>query len=331
MIDVRTSAPGKVFIAGEYAVLQGAPAICMAVDRRVRVMVTAADTEHHHVSAPEHASSSSRFVAGQDGLQWLPGDAPVPLLEAVWQELTIQPRQPLAIVLDSRDFVDQASGRKLGIGASAALTVALVAALDRTVGGGCNVLELAARAHRRLQGGTGSGTDIACSLHGGVIEYHMDTARHTNLQWPHGLCFALLWSGVRSDTSQQLAKLARISPGATDACLIEAASAVSHAWRSGEASNIAASMRAYAAALQRYDAERRLGIYGAGHAELASAAETAGVVYKPCGAGGGDLGMVIGAHADVVESFVDTARRQGFSQLPLFIEAGGLCYEGDGQ
>ena len=29
MIDIQTSAPGKVIIAGEYAVLDGAPAICM--------------------------------------------------------------------------------------------------------------------------------------------------------------------------------------------------------------------------------------------------------------------------------------------------------------
>jgi phosphomevalonate kinase len=35
------SAPGKLVLAGEYAVLDGAPAIVMAVDRRAVVSVAA--------------------------------------------------------------------------------------------------------------------------------------------------------------------------------------------------------------------------------------------------------------------------------------------------
>ena len=34
------SAPGKIVLAGEYAVLWDAPAVCMAIDRRARACVS---------------------------------------------------------------------------------------------------------------------------------------------------------------------------------------------------------------------------------------------------------------------------------------------------
>ena len=36
---IRASAPGKIVLSGEYAVLDGAPAICAAVDRRAAVTI----------------------------------------------------------------------------------------------------------------------------------------------------------------------------------------------------------------------------------------------------------------------------------------------------
>ncbi len=52
MIDVKTSAPGKVVVSGEYAVLDGAPAICMAVNRRAHISITTTDNDYHSVLAP---------------------------------------------------------------------------------------------------------------------------------------------------------------------------------------------------------------------------------------------------------------------------------------
>ena len=41
MNGIRASAPGKVIVAGEYAVLHGAPAVAMAIDRRAHVTIDA--------------------------------------------------------------------------------------------------------------------------------------------------------------------------------------------------------------------------------------------------------------------------------------------------
>ncbi len=124
MIDVSTSAPGKVVIAGEYAVLDGAPAICMAVNRRAHVSIATSDNDHHSVLAPGFSESAGRFTAVGNRIEWLAGADEFSLLEAVWQEAAPTVPENLTIVLDTNDFIDPATSVKLGIGSSAALTVA---------------------------------------------------------------------------------------------------------------------------------------------------------------------------------------------------------------
>jgi phosphomevalonate kinase len=329
MINIQTSAPGKVIIAGEYAVLDGAPAICMAVDRRAHVAITRSDGDHHRVLAPGYSQTVGRFTTHGSGFAWLGGEADYALLSAVWQELGVRPAARLAIVLDSNEFMDATSGTKLGIGSSAALTVALTAALDMAAGGGRSVHRIAAAAHRQLQGGAGSGADIACSLSGGIIEYRVGEAPPRALKWPVGLQFALLWSGVSSDTGAQLGKLAAAATGATRAELVAAAGEVASVWGGGRSSDVVDALRVYATVLRRFDVEHGLGIYDAGHAALAVAAESCGVVYKPCGAGGGDLGIVIACDAAAVAACVALAREQGFRHLPMAIAARGLSCDGE--
>jgi phosphomevalonate kinase len=329
MIDIRTSAPGKVIIAGEYAVLDGAAAICMAVDRRAHVAIASCDEEHHMVLAPGHTETVGRFTVRDGRIEWLEGSKDFSLLAAVWREVAAVPAENLAIILDSNEFVDAATSSKTGIGSSAALTVALTAALDLTVGGKRSVRRLAANAHRNLQGGAGSGADIACSFAGGIIEYHMGDAPERALQWPAGLHYALLWSGVAARTRDKLATLAAAKVYATRAELATAANAVAKAWRGGNARKIVAGLRTYADVLRHFDVDHELGIFDAGHAELADKAESCDVVYKPCGAGGGDLGIVIASDAEAVESFTSTARDSNFKHLHMAIEPAGLRRDGE--
>jgi len=84
VIDVSASAPGKVVIAGEYAVLDGAPAICMAVNRRAHVSITTSDIDHHSVLAPGFSESAGRFTAVGNRIEWLAGADEFSLLESVW-------------------------------------------------------------------------------------------------------------------------------------------------------------------------------------------------------------------------------------------------------
>ena len=329
MIDINTSAPGKVIIAGEYAVLDGAPAICMAVDRRAHVSITSSDKDCHSVLAPGFSESAGHFMTNQGRIDWLDGGADFQLVDAVWQELGPGIAENLAIVLDSNEFMDAGSSTKIGIGSSAALTVALTAALALAADDEPSIQRSAAAAHRRFQGGVGSGVDIACSLAGGIVEYRMGDEPDRALRWPDELHYALLWSGVAANTADKLDQLSNVDACATRAELVTASARVADTWSDGRSEAIIDELRAYTAVLRRFDIDHELGIFDAGHAALADQAESSGLVYKPCGAGGGDLGIVVANNAPEVAAFIETAREQEFKHLHMAIDATGLQRDGE--
>ncbi|MGI9271137.1 MAG: mevalonate kinase family protein [Woeseiaceae bacterium] len=329
MLDIQTSAPGKVIVTGEYAVLEGAPAVCMAVDRRAHVSINSSDNEFHSVFAPGYSETVGRFRADETGIEWVDGGDDYGLFATVWRKVAAMPSECLNIVLDSNEFVDVESSSKIGIGSSAALTVALTAALDIVAGGDRSIHRVAAAAHSEYQGGAGSGADVACSLAGGVIEYRMGNEPDRALRWPDGLAYALLWSGVSANTRDKLKKLAQTDAGSTNDELVTEAEAVASAWHDHTASDIIAAVRSYTSSLRRFDDAHALGIFEAGHAELASRAASCGVVYKPCGAGGGDIGIAIANDAAAIEAFVATASDSDFKHLRMTIEPTGLRRDGD--
>lgn len=322
MIDIRASAPGKVIVAGEYAVLDGAPAICMAVNRRAKVSVTVSIEKYHTVSAPGFSEGVDKFSLLADSAK------EYPLLAAVWQELQIETPDFLNIELDSSGFSEAETG-KMGIGSSAALTVALTAALDCFAGEKRDIRSAAMAAHRKQQGGAGSGADVACSLAGGIIEYRMGEKKSRALSWPADLSFALLWSGVPVDTGNQLAKLEGGEAHGSRAELGSAALAVAQSWNNGDRSQILNDLQEYTSMLRRFDVDHELGIFDAGHAALADAAASSEVIYKPCGAGGGDLGIAVSSDESALATFVATAQKQNFILLNLAIDATGVVVDGE--
>ena len=302
---VTASAPGKVVLSGEYAVLDGAPAICMAVDRRARVELAKIDADCSEVRAPGFTDAICRFKSNADGIQWQDGQLPFSVVDAVWNVLDPESAGASAINLDTTEFIDSATEQKIGIGSSAAITVALCAAVinsdDLAV-----LSSLAHRAHANLQKGAGSGVDIACSLSGGLIEYRMEGASVTALKWPEGLSYRLLWSGVAADTREKLSKLAAGVSKSSRKHLFSAAESMAAAWRSSDANQVIAEYRAYCEQLHKFSVDHDLGIFDAGHAELWHAAGTAGLIYKPCGAGGGDIGILLGTDDAELEAFIAT-------------------------
>ncbi len=322
MPELITTAPGKIVLAGEYAVLDGAPAVCMAVNRRARVTVTDAETDWHSVLAPGYSTREGRFVAGENGLEWLANREAYALVDYVWQAAGVVPGKHYRFLLDTNAFVDLPSGRKLGVGSSAALASAFARALCELTGRAHQVADIAHSAHRRMQ--HGSGVDVACSLQGGIIEYRMSKARPAQLEWPDGLFFAVLWSGVAADTREKLYRLAASKPKTSRTELAKAAARVAGTWRSGSAAAVLTEMRAYTNTLRQFDVDHELGIFDAGHLNLTDAAGADGVVYKPCGAGGGDIGIVFATDETAIQTFIGKASTAAFRPLDLAIEPRGV-------
>ncbi len=329
MANVVASAPAKLVLSGEYAVLQGAPAICMALNRRATVTIETHDEPWHRVVAPGFTTDEGKFDAQPGRFEWLSGGASFKLLEQVWREIDLCPDQYLSLSLDTRNFLDAESGSKLGIGSSAALATALATALCSISSPGADAARVARKAHRAFQGGSGSGVDVACSLFGGLIEYRMSADEHSRVDWPEGLVFTVLWSMVSAGTMEKLSRLSMRGTQPSYGELSSAAEQMAAVWRSGSAAQVLHEYGHYIDALQRFSKDHDLGIFDAGHGALVDVAKKMGIVYKPCGAGGGDVGIALADDAAALASFVASPAVSGFIPLDVAMDKNGAGLCGD--
>jgi phosphomevalonate kinase len=316
----------------------------MAVDCRARVTVESTEADFHSVVSPGIAGEARFRCTERGSIEWLDDDRVNPdqtLLEHVWRTMRALPAPGLLLTLDTRRFFDAESSLKLGFGSSSALAAALTAALvragptDAPARAGWDICEAATRAHLSFQGGMGSGVDVATAVTGGVIAFAMrPDQRIKALKWPSGLNFSLLWSGKPASTAERLKKLDRFERGRAARMaaskLLDASRGVLDAWQKAGATAVLESLQIYTAVLRRFSIEHGLGVFEAGHQELCEAADDFGFVYKPCGAGGGDVGIVFtpeDAALTSVAEFGIRAGQLGFRRLERTLEAEGLIYE----
>lgn len=325
---ITASAPGKVVLSGEYAVLNGAPAICMAVDRRAVVTIEETGDEHHVVLAPGHVDEPRRFLVRGGVFGWLDSSDEFELLEQVWRASGIRRRGGLALRLDTNAFLDREHGWKTGIGSSAALSVALAFALHELGQDDGDPVAVAHEGHMRFQGGLGSGVDIATSAVGGLVEYHMKNRKASLLSMPIELECRLVWSGSPASTGKKLEKLSSHGPQPSIDALVFSAKRMASAWESGSASEVLTRYREYISVLQEFSDDHDLGVFDAGHDELTALAADAGLVYKPCGAGGGDIGILLADDADRADEFIAGSLPDEFRALDLRLDERGAQVEG---
>lgn len=329
MNRIVTSAPGKILLCGEYVVLDGAPALCVAINRRASVSIQENGLAQHAVTSPGFADDRFLFsVDASGGFDWQTSDAERPdfsLLEQVWAALKSVPPAPVDMVLDTRAFTDPSSERKFGLGGSAALTVALSAAIASLQHATVDVDQII-ESHRQFQDGRGSGADIAASYTGGLIEYQIgNPAMLYPMKWRGDLHMDVLWSGKSVSTSDKLSQFASAKLGSNSRRDLAAASAaIVSAWSDSDAGKIMSLFGSYTEDLVEFSNAQGLGIFEGGHAELFELAQDSGVVYKPCGAGGGDVGMVLALSKDALDRFVDIATAGNFCNLDLSIDDDGL-------
>jgi phosphomevalonate kinase len=136
--DFTVFAPGKLVLVGEYAVLDGEPAIVLAINRGVRCDVSLGGSKVE-IETPD---GDTRFVAPA-----LASAAPGRYRFAAWNPVDL-PSKP-------------------GFGGSAAACVAACIAAGRPA-------QDAREIHRHVQG-SGSGVDVLASIHGGMGSFRAGT------------------------------------------------------------------------------------------------------------------------------------------------------------
>lgn len=174
---IEVSAPGKLYIAGEYAVVEpGHPAIIAAIDQFITVTIEQAKRSGSIQSA-QYSELPVRWTRRNNELVLDIRDNPFHYILAGIR-LTEKYAREQGILLSFYNLkvtseLDSSSGRKYGLGSSGAVTVATVKALNHYYGlnlSNLEIFKLAALAHLAVQG-NGSCGDIAASCYGGWIAY----------------------------------------------------------------------------------------------------------------------------------------------------------------
>jgi len=353
MSIVTARAPGKAVLLGEYAVLQGAPALAMAVDRYARVSIESCALRDCSVSAPQLGIEPIAFRPKANGpLDWDVSAAGWSSLERTATLLNhlhglaverFGDPGPFRAVIDTEDlFMDWEGERiKLGLGSSSAVAVALDAGLRRFAGGeevsgsSMRALERLLQPYRRGQGGQGSGIDLAASLCGGVICYQRMgeefAVRHMTL--PGNLMLMFVWTGRPASTPEMLALYRRWrkeSPkhaGRIDKQMGAICLAAQSAISDGDGESMVEHFRDYGRIMGTMGSLMGADIVSTEHARIQAGAQDLGLAYKPCGAGAGDLGMVAATDPGQLRKMRDWLETQGLPILPLEVDGAGVQTE----
>lgn len=342
---IEASAPGKLVLVGEYAVLEGAPALVMAVDRRAHVLLEDCEGEECRIDAPDIGVIGAHWQMDPDGcVRWNDLDGTdaerLRLITTVVEMLCAgNSPAPFQVRLDTRTFFLDDARQKLGLGSSAALTVALTAALAARLGREVPSAQRLIAMHRMFQDGRGSGVDVAASLRGGMITYrlHSSAPRISPAAWPSSLHWCCVWSGRPAQTSEMLARMAvwRARAPASYGLLLRdlrlSAEAATMAIESSNAPALLETIALYAEGLRKLGEASGVDIYSLEHRAIDACAAACGVTYKPCGAGGGDIGIAISNDPLRLREFRVRVAREGFREIELKLDACGLRVDGYGE
>ncbi|WP_336605703.1 phosphomevalonate kinase [Streptomyces sp. BA2] len=330
---VSRHAPGKLFIAGEYAVLEpGHPAILTAVDRQVSVTVSGADGADVVIDS-DLCPGEAQLRRGTDGLAGLGADdkrqalgslthvvSAIDVVDALLAERGLS-APPMHLSIRSGLHLD---GTKMGLGSSGAVTVAVVDAVAAYCG-----IDLPPEARFRLamlatvrHAPRSSGGDLAASVWGGWIAYRapdraavLDMAKRRGIEetlrapWPgfglrrlpppRALALEVGWTGRPASTASLSGRLGTPDWQGSSRqrhFLARSDACVRTAIRAleqGDDDELLRQVRGARQVLADLDDEVRLGIFTAELTALCDAAEAVGGAAKPSGAGGGDCGIAL--------------------------------------
>lgn len=332
---ITTRAPGKLFVAGEYAVVEpGQPSVLVAVDRFLTVSVDQSDAfgQVHSEAYGQLPITWTRDATGVRIDRKTPYDyvlATITLVDRLRAELG---RRDSFFDLRISSELDDRGGRKFGLGSSAAVTVATVAALDEFY-----ELHLTAMQRFRLAMlatvsvvPTASGGDLAASTFGGWIGYSSpDRAALvrrlrsgapiaelldepwqglsvTRIEPPASIRLLVGWTGAPASTERLVDRVLVMRETGAQVhrdFLVASRDQVSMLTSALQTDDVPAALdaiRSCRSLLRDLGDAAGIDIETDRLRALCDAAERAGAAAKPSGAGGGDCGIALAPpNADV--------------------------------
>jgi phosphomevalonate kinase len=280
------TAPGKLLLSGEYAVLGGATAVVIAVDRRAR--------------AYRGVGPSSPFL-----------DAVAAQLATRFGAEHPSARAIAEIAVDTSTF--SLGEQKLGLGSSAAATVAATAL----------ALSAAPSAGRRGSGADIAASTYGGVLAYAALAETVATER---LPIPSSVQLLPFFTGHSADTVTMVARVHQAGRGAQSSvqAIADASSALAAGLRGNSARAILAAVAAGARAIAALGEAAGYDIETGAVRNARSVLTRWGGAVKTTGAGGGDLAVAVIANDQDRTEVIAALRHVGCEVLPLCIDRRGV-------
>ena len=287
-------APGKLFIFGEYTVLEAGTALIYPAPLQAKTESLASPNS----LVKTHSTHEATFNLSEALRQ-------LPLLSAIAETIGVHFLKNKTTILDTRPFFK--GKQKLGLGSSSALTVSTIKCLFPEI----NIektIELATRCHNLFQKKKGSGGDVALAAHGQSILFDKVGGARPVVR-PEDLHLLAVWTGRSASTSEFLLKLDKWK--AENETLFyskmeELAEISLSCVRNVEEqniSNLVENIIRFDSALESFSNRSQLNFYSDDHIKMKNESKRAGLAYKPSGAGGGDFGISFGDDAQRINKF----------------------------
>jgi phosphomevalonate kinase len=337
-VERALSAPSKLFLCGEYAVLWGGAARVLAVGPRAEALVRSREDRTVELLTSEGRLAGTSTPLGvrwdgevTDGLRFA--------ARALDVTYRAEGRESLGLSLALSASQLGPGGSKLGTGSSAR-TVVLAVEAAAGVLGVKSTLPLALLAHAWAQGGKGSGADVVASSVGGLVRYRrwpVETVPSGGGALALGLQDAgpvdVVRTGLRPDfLSYAFAGESARTPGMIEAVerTLDAKARAAFVAESdvlGEAFEDALRAESFGAVREACEGLQQLlasleKVVTPALSRILALAHTASSTGKVSGAGGGDGCLLLSPDAEAQTRLLETLTARGIHALALHLEPG---------
>jgi len=328
-MKINVKAPGKIFLCGEYMAIEGAKATLLSVNRLAEVTIEKVDS---NMSKFETSALEKEFLFelnDQSEVKWI-NESPKQFglfLEIAIKVLGIKPSGE-KFSINTGGFFE--TGSKIGIGSSAAISVAITKAINKYFKLNLDIREQlysSLEIHNNFQNHSGSGLDVLSSFYGHPA---IECSKHRNksFEWtqvsiPKEVKIKFVKAPSSADTREMIKKyhsgklkhenfFLQVSKEMKESLTI-----LSEAYNENNPDEIINSIKKYSDLIIEMDRTLNIGIYSETDKEISILAEKEGLFYKPSGAGGGDLGIIIGESDSILNQFIDRLNKLRIRQIKL--------------